>query len=339
MSRDRAIPFRRILAVFAIVMLATSPLLQLTTAATEGNGSPIGPSNISPIAGAKVVVVVESPPDGPGYLLPINTVPIIPLEGEGVQPLTSSYWQYGLQWGYSSTYVGAILNVTYFQSNSGSTSDYAYWLGLNDNSDQCTEQGNPANCFYQAGFSSWNPASCDSYTGWAVDSYNGQSLQDYSCPSTSNQWNSVAFYASESIDIFLYNHQWYYAFVGSTLSGYAPSGVQAFPGGSDSYATAVSGNSYGVTEGGSPGNYTAGDAWGQKPYYITSVTYSSGVFTLYASVPSGGSFYVASNGNGYVVPPSTAWWYVTSTCSYSYESYFLSSTSTLPSNGSPVSIY
>lgn len=224
--------------------------------------------------------------------------------------------------------MGAAIDVTYLDSLSSTTSSFSFWLGLTDN------KGN----FYQSGFAWWPSSSCDSYTGWSVDNYNGQSLVATNCPSTSNQWGAQAIQSgSEVMDVFLYSGQWYYYFSGSPESGYAPSGVQSFPGGADS-ASSVNGRVGAITEGGGSGTYNYGEDDGQNYQYISSVTYSNGVFYLTVGTPATGPFYKTPNSGIYVTPPSTANWYVSSTCPYIYASYFSSLGGSLPSNGASVSM-
>jgi len=90
----------------------------------------------------------------------------------------------------------------------------------------------------------------------------------------------------------------------------------------------------------SGGTFLTGEANAQKPFYIYSVSYSNGAFILYATVPSSGVFYKTANSGGFAAPPSTANFYVTSTCSYVYEQYFTSSTGNVGSisNGHSESI-
>jgi hypothetical protein len=260
-----------------------------------------------------------------------NYLPITPLLGTGTSLQTATYWQYGLDWachGLFCSYVGAAIDVTYFDSLSVTTSSFSFWLGMTDNKGY----------FYQSGFTWWpNAGSCDSYTGWSVDDYNGQSLGIGNCSPTGNQWGAQAITSgSEAIYVFLYSGQWYYYFSGSPESGYAPGGVQTFPGGADA-ASSVSGKAYAVTEGGGSGTFNTGEDIGQNYQYVSSVSYSNGVFTLTVGTPATGNFYKTPNSGNYVTPPSTANWYVSSTCPYIYASYF-ASTGSLPSNGASVSM-
>lgn len=260
----------------------------------------------------------------------ITSFPGITASGSGVSPLTTVYWQYGVQWASSSTYYGAVLNMSYFSSQSSSTPSFTYWAGITDN------KGN----FYQSGISWWHGAGlgCYSYTGWSVDDYNGGSLGTSNCwPLPTAQWSANSFTSGyEAVYVFVYNGQWYSGFYGSGESGSAPSGIHAFPGGADG-GSYVSGDAGAITEGWTTSGFSAGQDEAKNLYYVTSVSYSSGTFFVSLADATSGSFYVTSNSGNYVVPPTTAHWNVAGSCPYTYESYFTSSSGTLPAYGSPVS--
>jgi hypothetical protein len=311
-----------VLAAAFLIIVLSMPLYQ---SGFQAFGSEPTPGNGTPVS-----VVVSTTP-GAATTGPVSQFPSPTF---GALPPSGGSWQYGLQWGPSTSYVGAIFNVTYFYTSQTGNPSFSYWLAITDNTKDCGSPANSTGCFYQAGLT-WFPSGCDSYVGWAVDNYNGQTVSvGDTCPLPSNEFAAREFTsATESVDIFVYQGQWYYAWKGSVLSN-APAGAQKFPGGASS-ATGVSGLAGGVFEGGGGLTYAAiGEANGIKPLYITSVTLSGGTFHLSATLPSSGKFYDTSS----PAPPSNANWAVTATCSYTYEQYFANGGNPLPMSGSSVSI-
>ncbi len=324
------------LMLMSIGMITTPIAMGLTQ-----NSSQNSPSNQGTIIGKSTIVVngttypliiYQVPPNPAVTPAPPRSTPFPPttvVDGS-VSPMTSSFWQYGAQWGPSSTYYGADMTFNYFDSQSSSTPGFSYWLGITDNSASCTN-----GCFYQAGLTwTYNAGLCYSYTGWSIDSYSDPSLSFSPCwPLQSGVWSATGMTSgSETIYIFLYNGQWYSDFTGSPEGSYAPSGANAFPGGADS-ATKVVGPATAATEGSSTSFGNNGEDLASQFQYVTAVSYSGGTFgiTVTDAISSISNYYQAS-GTGFITPPSTANWYVAGTCPYTYESYFYSGGPGLPSS-------
>jgi hypothetical protein len=241
-------------------------------------------------------------------------------------PFTNDF-QYGPQITDSYGEYGAQANFTIFDGGTN-PSWFSSWVGAYDN----------LNYFYQAGIA-YGPNCTPVYQIWAVDNYNGGSL-NIGCSETS--YHVVDAGGWLTVMIYVYQNQWYYCFDKDGTSSCAtfPHGaddgstISYYPEGGYKGAVVITEGSDNSTSGGNCPTggahciYDQGATDENNLAYVNGFTVSGSTFTINITLTSNDHF------AQYDSPPnSSAWSDSSGTC----DQYFDYAAAGLPSNNAPIS--